>query len=77
MRKAYKMTKTKKVTERRRGQSASKAMLDSRFSHKELLALIGEIDGIDLRSLDDVTVAVFMRIGGREIRGGRSTHREQ
>lgn len=61
------MTKPKKVTKRRRGQSASKTMLDSRLSHKELLTLLGEIDGIDLRSLDEVTVAVFLRIGGKDI----------
>lgn len=61
------MTKPKKRTKHRKGQSASKAMLDSRLSHKELLALIGEVDGIDLRSLDEFTIAVFLRIGGKEI----------
>jgi hypothetical protein len=49
------------------GASELKAMLGSRRSHKELLSLIGEIDGIDLRSLDNGTVEVFLRIGGREI----------
>lgn len=39
----------------------------TRFSHKELLTLIGEIDGIDLRSIDEHTVAVFIRIAGKDI----------
>lgn len=42
-------------------------MSNSMISHKELISLIGEIDGIDLRSLDQFTVAVFLRIGGKEI----------
>jgi hypothetical protein len=38
-----------------------------RLTHADLLKLIGEIDGISLRSVDAHAVAVVLRIGGREI----------
>ena len=40
---------------------------DNYISHKDLLAKIGEIDGITLRSIDEYSVAVILHIENKEI----------